>query len=140
MKNIIITLLLILTLASISQAQRKVKAKITRDCPAPIGLRMNATPSPDLLRLRDDSNPNQTLIISQNGDYTFSRGVGALQASGTGTVRLRGCFVTLEDATARFRIKASGDACNGTGTATLSYPRFGVFSIRDSQKYKSEEK
>lgn len=136
--KIIITLLLLITLASIAPAQRKIKTR-HRDCPEPRALKMN-TPSPDLLRLKDDADGNETLIISQNGDYTFSRGVGALQASGNGTVRLKGCFVTLEDATARFRIKASGNACDGTGVATLSYPAFGVFTLTDRTKYKSEEK
>jgi hypothetical protein len=137
MKYITLFLMIICIVVSGSGLQRKTQ---DRECAQPRALKMNAAPSPDLLRLRDDSNANQTLIIGQDGSYTFSRGIGALQASGNGTVRLRGCFVTLEDATARFRIKASGDACNGTGTATLNYPRFGIFTIKDTQKYKSEEK
>ena len=146
--KIIITLLLLCSLASITQAQRKIKTR-HRDCPEVKGLKMNAASTvqsnDDLVRLRDDTYLGARFItIGKGGDFFLSvvmgRGERPTVFEARGTLTVRGCDAILTHTGSNYRLKVTADVCEGIGVATLNHFTKGQFIISDRQKYKSEEK
>ena len=100
------------------------------------GSRVNAlTGSPVLvfdICLQDESNGNLLLFNSITGDYQFTNCPGGLTVSGTGSIRTRGCLITLEVTNPDRRLLARTDTCMKIGTATLRlFSPDRVFSILD---------
>lgn len=84
-----------------------------------------------LVYLQDDQYPTHILFISATGEYFLTFGIGAIQVTGIGRLRVRGSFFTLEDTTDRYRILASGNLSNYTGKVTLNYFSIGNYTITD---------
>ena len=83
--------------------------------------------------LQDESNGNILSFNSVTGAYSFTACQQALTVSGVGTVRTRGCVVTLEVNAADRRLVASTETCLKLGSADLRLTTFPnqVFSVFD---------
>jgi hypothetical protein len=77
--------------------------------------------------LVDDSNPgNVVLFNSTTGDYQFCCN-GIVVASGRGTLTVRGCSLTIDEAKGdrRIRITADTAASSGAGAGTAFFQKLG---------------
>jgi len=71
--------------------------------------------------MQDDSNPNTDLLFnSQTGEYRFC--CGGTTYTGTGTVIVKGCIITLSHNDISRRVIASVDKTQFRGTASLQSP------------------
>lgn len=71
--------------------------------------------------LQDESNPNTVLLINTaTGAYKFCCGVTTF--TGTGTLTVRGCTITLQHNAPTFRVNATIDQSQFRGTASLQSP------------------
>ena len=68
--------------------------------------------------LQDESNGNQLLLNLTTGDYLFANCNG-FAITGTGTLTVRGCAVTLDSERADGRVQAQLDTCMKTGKASI---------------------
>jgi hypothetical protein len=69
--------------------------------------------------LQDDSNPgNVCLFNALTGEYRFCYN-GVAVASGTGTVTVRDCIVSISHATQERRVQMTADLTAKRGTATI---------------------
>ena len=81
--------------------------------------------------LQDESNGNVLSFSSVTGEYSFTLCQQALTFSGVGTVRNRGCDITLEAYAPDRRLVASTQTCLKVGTATLRLFPDRVLSVID---------
>jgi hypothetical protein len=71
--------------------------------------------------LQDDSNPSTIVLLnSSTGEYRFC--CGGTTFDGIGTVKIKGCTITLQDNTSDFRVVASVDNSVFRGSASLQSP------------------
>lgn len=84
-----------------------------------------------ILRLQDDSNPQRRITLFADGRYFVDFGIGALQASGQGTIVFIGDTWHLKHKTPLYTIVIDGDPQSDRGTALLIYAPFGRFVISD---------
>jgi HYR domain-containing protein len=71
--------------------------------------------------LQDDSNPSTVVLLnSSTGEYRFC--CGGTTFDGIGTVKIKGCTITLQDNTSDFRVVASVDNSVFRGSASLQSP------------------
>jgi hypothetical protein len=71
--------------------------------------------------LQDDSNPGTVLLInSVSGAYRFC--CGGTIFTGTGTINIRGCVLTLQHNPADRRVSASVDQTQFKGNAAIQFP------------------
>ncbi|MEK6321839.1 MAG: HYR domain-containing protein [Acidobacteriota bacterium] len=71
--------------------------------------------------LQDDSNPSLVVVFnSQTGEYRFC--CGGTIFTGTGTVRVRGCVVTIQDNAPGRRVRITLEGSVNRGSASLESP------------------
>jgi hypothetical protein len=81
--------------------------------------------------LQDETNGSVLLIDTTTGAFQFSSCSGVL-FSGMGTVRVRGCALTLEANLPTGRATAKVETCLGKGSASIRiFSQGGVFTITD---------
>jgi hypothetical protein len=80
--------------------------------------------------LQDETTGNTLLIDTTTGAFQFTRCGGGV-FTGTGTVRVRGCALTLEANLPTGRATARIDTCAGKGSAGIQIFSQGVFTITD---------
>jgi len=81
---------------------------------------VQASPTYDLC-LQDDSNGSRLSLNTTTGDYIFTCG-NCVKKTGTGTLTVKGCYVTLQHNPSDRRVLAKVDKCARTGTASLQSP------------------
>lgn len=82
-------------------------------------------------RLQDDTTGNTLKFNSVTGQYQFTK-CGGVTVGGTGTVKQKGCTITLEHNLGDRRISAKVDACQNKGSASIQlFSPNTVFSISD---------
>jgi hypothetical protein len=81
--------------------------------------------------LQDESNGNILQFNSTTGGYQFTACPGVV-ASGTGSIRKRGCVVVLEHIKPNLRLSAQTDTCMKIGKASLEFISTNrVFTVAD---------
>ncbi len=81
--------------------------------------------------LQDDSSGSILLISTATGGFQFSNCDGVL-FSGTGTVRVKGCVISLDASLSTGRVTARVDTCAGKGTAGIQiFSQGRTFTIMD---------
>lgn len=83
--------------------------------------------------LQDDTVGNTLLLNTLTGNYQFTLcNFNGLTISGAGTIRVRGCYLTLEDARPDRRVVVRINTCSQTGTASIEIYSLGrTFTISD---------
>jgi uncharacterized delta-60 repeat protein len=83
------------------------------------------------LRLQDENTGNTLKLNSVTGEYQFKK-CGGITLGGTGTVKQRGCTITLEHNLADRRTAVKVDTCQNKGSASVQLlSSNAVFSISD---------
>jgi hypothetical protein len=108
---------------------KTAEASVAKAPPAPAALVQQVLGT---ICIQDDSNQNFLSFDSATGAYTFTSCLGGVTLTGTGTVKIKGCTVTLEHITTDRRVTASADLCvqKGKASAQVLNPQR-VFTIAD---------
>jgi hypothetical protein len=82
--------------------------------------------------LQDESNPgNVVLFNAQNGKYQFCCN-GQVVATGTGTVTVRGCIISLSHIKDQRKVQLTADLSSKRGTATVIISGLTTCQISDT--------